>query len=94
MAFFILLSAKSKTMKTRIISLKIIFLLLTIAMIYSCTKDGYLPPQNSFVKKIKVDGYIVDQYTYTQENLISEVNSTLFYRKFTTIITTNLLKKK
>ena len=82
MDFLFLLSAKSKTMKTRIISLKIIFMLLAILMFYSCTKDGYLPPQNSFVKKIKVDGYIVDQYTYTQENLILEVNSTLFYRKF------------
>jgi len=69
-------------MNTRIKSLKFSLLIIAVSMFCSCSKDGYIPAHNNLVKKIKVDGYIVDQYTYTQENLISEVNSTLFYRKF------------
>jgi len=48
----------------------------------SCTKDGYLPSQNDFLKKVKQGDYIVEEINYNQDNLVSEVNSTLFYRKF------------
>jgi hypothetical protein len=48
----------------------------------------------NLVKKIKMDGYIVDQYTYTPDNLISEVNSTLFYRKFHYDTNNKLIKEE
>ena len=69
-------------MKTKTKSLKISFLIIMVFMFCSCVKDAYTPTQNNFVKKIKNGGYIVGQYTYTPDNLISEVNSTLFYRKY------------
>lgn len=53
-----------------------------LSLLFSCTKDHFTPNENSFVKKIKNGGYIIAQYTYNQANLISEVNSTLFYQKF------------
>ena len=69
-------------MKTSIKSLKISCLLIIFTMLCSCTKDVYLPSPNSFVKKIVSGGYVVGQYSYNQDNLISEVNSTSFYRKY------------
>jgi hypothetical protein len=57
-------------------------LLLILTLFFSCTKDHYAPSENGYVKKIKNGGYVIEQYTYNQANLISEVNSTLFYRKF------------
>jgi len=57
-------------------------LLALLIVLYSCTKEGFVPSQNDFLKKIKNNGYIVAQYSYNQDNLIDEVNSTSFYRKF------------
>jgi hypothetical protein len=57
-------------------------LLIIIYILHGCTKDVYLPGANSFLKKIKVCDYIVEEISYDQNNLVSEVNSTLFYRKF------------
>lgn len=57
-------------------------LLIMIFIVNGCTKDVYLPGANSFLKKIKVGDYIVEEISYNQNNLVSEVNSTLFYRKF------------
>lgn len=62
--------------------LKLSFLLLMTFLLFSCTKDHFTPGENGYVKKIKNGGYMIAQYTYNQGNLISEVNSTLFYRKF------------
>jgi hypothetical protein len=53
-----------------------------LVLLFSCTKDHFTASKNGFVKKIKNGGYIIEQYTYNQANLISEVNGTLFYRKF------------
>lgn len=69
-------------MKIRLNFLKVSLLLFIVTLLSSCTKDSYIPVANGLVKKIKMDGYIIEQYTYTQTNLISEVNSTTFYRKF------------
>jgi hypothetical protein len=69
-------------MKAKTKILEISYLIIMVFLFCSCVKDAYTPTQNNFVKKIKNGGYIVGQYTYTPENLISEVNSTLFYRKF------------
>jgi hypothetical protein len=41
-----------------------------------------MPSTGTFLRKIKVDGYITEQFSYNQDNMISEVNSTFFYRKF------------
>jgi hypothetical protein len=57
-------------------------LLLMLTLLLSCTKDHFTANENGYVKKIKNGGYLIEQYTYTQANLISEVNGTLFYRKF------------
>ncbi len=57
-------------------------LLVTIFFLSSCTKDGFLPSQNDFLKKVKQGDYIIEEISYNQNNLVSEVNSTLFYRKF------------
>lgn len=60
--------------------LSAIFVLLVF--VSGCTKDNYQPSPNGFLKKIKQGDYIVEVITYNKENLVSEVNSTLFYRKF------------
>ena len=69
-------------MKNKINYLKLSMLLLMFAISNSCAKNSFVPNQNNFLKKIKSGGYIVDQYTYNHDNLLDEVNSTLFYRKF------------
>jgi len=48
----------------------------------NCTKDGYFPNSNGLLKKVKNDGYIVEEISYNNNNLVSEVNGTLFWRKF------------
>ncbi len=57
-------------------------LLIMIAIIYGCSKDDYIPGSNGLLKKIKNGGYIVEEISYNQNNLVSEVNSTAFYRRF------------
>jgi YD repeat-containing protein len=57
-------------------------LLIIIYIVSGCTKDVYLPGANNLLKKIKNGDYIVEEISYNQNNLVSEVNSTLFYRKF------------
>jgi hypothetical protein len=69
-------------MKRKIIFLRLCLFLGLFAIINGCTKDGFVPSQNNYLKKIKQGEYITAQYTYNQDNLISEVNSTSFYRKF------------
>jgi hypothetical protein len=70
-------------MKTAIKFFKISFICVIIYILSSCTKEGYAPNANSLLKKVVSDGYVVDQYTYNNNNLITEVNGTMFYRKFT-----------
>lgn len=53
-----------------------------IMILCGCTKDTYLPGSNSLLKKIRNGGYIVEEISYNQDNLVSEVNSTIFYRRF------------
>jgi hypothetical protein len=69
-------------MKSRIHFMGLSVLLITIYILHGCTKDVYLPNANNFLKKIKNGGYVVEEISYNQNNLISEVNSTLFYRRF------------
>lgn len=69
-------------MKRSIIFLRLCLFLGLFAIINGCTKDGFDPSQNNYLKKIKQGEYITAQYTYNQDNLILEVNSTSFYRKF------------
>lgn len=47
-----------------------------------CSKDGYLPDSNLLLKKIMHGGYVVEEISYSQNNLVDEVHSTSFYRKF------------
>jgi hypothetical protein len=57
-------------------------LLAMIMILGGCTKDVYLPGSNCFLKKIRNGGYIVEEISYNHNNLVSEVNSTIFYRRF------------
>jgi hypothetical protein len=56
--------------------------LILIFIFSGCTKDSYFQSQNDFLKKVKYGAYIIEQISYNQNNLVSEVNSTTFYRKF------------
>lgn len=69
-------------MKTSTYLLRPILIAEIIFVLSSCSKYGYLPNSNELLKKIKVNGYIVEEISYNQNNLVNEVNSTLFYRKF------------
>ena len=69
-------------MKNSVFSKCLSVTLVLIIFLSSCTKVDYLPTQNDFLKKIKQGDYIVEEISYNQNNLVSEVNSTLFYRKF------------
>lgn len=61
-----------------------LFILLIAILLTACEEnvDYSGLSQNDFLKKTKNDEYITAQYSYNNDNLISEVNSTLFYRKF------------
>ncbi len=69
-------------MKKRISLSLPVFLLLLILFLSNCTEYGFTPGSNEFLKKIKSGGYIIEEISYNQNNLISEVKSTTFYRKF------------
>jgi hypothetical protein len=69
-------------MKRRIIFLRLSLFLGLFAILNGCTKEGFVSTQNEYLKKVKNGDYIIAQYTYNQDNLILEVNSTSFYRKF------------
>jgi hypothetical protein len=69
-------------MNTRIYLLRSSVIAVLIIALLGCSKDGYLPNSNGLLKKIKNGGYIVEEISYTQNNLVNEVNSTSFYRKF------------
>jgi hypothetical protein len=69
-------------MKTRIYILKSTVILVLISALWGCTKEEYPTNSNELLKKIKNGGYTVEEISYDQNNLVSEVNSSLFYRKF------------
>jgi hypothetical protein len=48
----------------------------------SCTKDDYYPNSNGLLKKVKNGDFITEEISYNNYNLISEVNSWSFWRKF------------
>lgn len=81
-------------MKRKIILLRLSLFLGLFAILNCCTKEGFVPTQNNYLKKIKQGEYITAQYTYNQDNLILEVNSTSFYRKFHYDNSNTLIKEK
>lgn len=68
-------------MKTVSIQKKVILAAALILIAFGCTREDY-NPDSSFLKKVKQDGYIVQEITYNNFNLISEVNGIHFWRKF------------
>ncbi len=50
--------------------------------ITGCSKDEGMPDSDGLLKKIKNDGYIIEEISYNQDKLVDEVNGTSFYRKF------------
>ncbi len=47
-----------------------------------CSKDGDLTDSYGLLKKIKSDGYVIEEISYNQDNLVNEVHSIFFYRRF------------
>jgi hypothetical protein len=70
-------------MKNNISKKSLSAILVIIIFLSNCTKDSYLTSQNELLKKVKQGDYIVEEISYNQSNLVSEVKSTSFYRKFT-----------
>jgi len=81
-------------MNPRIIFIRLNLLLALFVGLSGCTKEGFVPSQNDFLKKIRNNGFIVAQYSYNQDNLIDEVNSTSFYRKFHYDSSNKLIKEE
>lgn len=69
-------------MKRRTFTLKSGAILALFIALFSCSDDGDLPNQNGLLKKVKQGDYITEEISYNQNNLIDELNSTSFYRKF------------
>jgi hypothetical protein len=69
-------------MKKSVYLLRSGLIIVLIIALFGCSKDGYLPNSNGLLKKIKNGGYVVEEFSYNQNNLVTEVNSTIFYRKF------------
>ena len=69
-------------MATRNFFIKPSVIIAIIITFSSCSKDGNIPGSNELLKKIKQGDYIVEEISYNQDNLVIEVNSTVFYRKF------------
>lgn len=69
-------------MKNTLRYLLISFLPLAIFVVSSCTKTQDVAEPYGLLKRIIYDGYITDEYNYNCDNLIDEVHSTTFYRKF------------
>ena len=69
-------------MKTRTSLLRPSVIVALIIALSSCSKYRYSPNLDGLLKKIKNGDYIVEEISYNQNNLVNEVNGTLFYRKF------------
>ena len=69
-------------MKTRFYLRILIGAMAIMLFLSSCTKEGLLSNSNGLLKKIKNDGYIIKEISYNNDNLVLEVNSTSFWRKF------------
>jgi hypothetical protein len=69
-------------MGTRNSILKYRVIIAIIIALSSCSKEGYIPNSNVQLKKIKQGEYTVEEISYNQDNLVTEVNSTIFFRKF------------
>jgi len=48
----------------------------------SCTKEDFTPNPNGLLSGIRTDGEIAEKITYNKDNLVEEVHSRYFYRKF------------
>lgn len=53
-----------------------------IMILCSCTRDDYIPAENALLKKVKQDGYIVEEISYNKSGFVSEVNGVHFWKKF------------
>jgi hypothetical protein len=69
-------------MKKRTFLFRTILAAAIMLALAGCSKDRYLPDANGLLKKILVDGYIIEEISYNQDNLVSEVHSIYFYRRF------------
>jgi hypothetical protein len=61
---------------------RVIFSAILMLIIVSCTKDDVPSTANGLLKKVKNGDFITQEISYNNYNLISEVNSTSFWRKF------------
>lgn len=69
-------------MKTNNYLQGVIFATILMIILVSCTKEDYSSGANGLLKKVKNGDYITEEISYNNFNLVSEVNSTSFWRKF------------
>lgn len=69
-------------MKTSFYLKKVIFTTILVLILASCTKEEYTSNANGLLKKIKNGDFVTEEISYGKFDLISEVNSTSFWRKY------------
>jgi hypothetical protein len=69
-------------MKKLIRYVSVCLLVISLFTIQSCSKKADFSAPNSLLKKVIFNGYTTSEYTYNNDNMIAEVNSTTLYRKF------------
>lgn len=60
----------------------VIFSTILMLILACCTKDDFSSNTNGLLKKVKNGDFIKEEISYNNYNLVSEVNSTSFWRKF------------
>jgi hypothetical protein len=69
-------------MKTNFSLRIMIFSAVLILVLLGCAKDDLSQNANGLLKKVKNGGYITEEISYNEFNLISELNGTQFWRKY------------
>jgi hypothetical protein len=69
-------------MKTNFFLRIMIFSTVLILVLFGCAKDDLSQNANGLLKKVKNGGYITEEISYNEFNLISELNGTEFWRKY------------
>jgi hypothetical protein len=69
-------------MKTNFFLRIMIFSTVLILVLFGCAKDDLSKNANGLLKKVKNGGYITEEISYNEFNLISELNGTEFWRKY------------
>jgi hypothetical protein len=69
-------------MNKKFLYIPVSLLVIIIFTFQGCTKKEDISTPNNLLKKVVVNGYTTEEYTYNSQNMIAVVNSTMLYRKF------------